>query len=202
MTLPHKSCYRQRCEKVRNPNSRQNGENRQDSFPHLVELNTIGERLVYAFRERYGTEDVNFIAEKLGYKTGKAIYRIINGERELSFERLRMFKNSTFRSIDWLLNGEETSSPAAINPAAFSANERVFIEMLATHHGISFTAVVKQLVGVGLDERARHLAGNYKRMSEEELREMLDAALANEVPSEEDNSGKKKEPLVKVPKSC
>ena len=142
--------------------------------------------MVFAFREKYGTEDIKFIAEKLGYKSDKAIYKIISGKLELSYARLRKFQNSTDRSIDWLLNGEEVTTPAAvtINPAAFSTNERLFIDMLAAHRGVSFTAIVQELVGVALDECARELSVTYRKMRPEELEDVLNSYLSNVEPKE------------------
>lgn len=186
MTHTKKSCYRAECETPRTADSRQIGERRQDNFPQLVELETIGTRLVRAFLEKYGKDDKALIAQKLGYKTAKAIYKVISGERELRFAQLVRFKNSTNRSIDWLLTGEDANDAPGISPASFSTNERLFIEMLAAHRGLLFEDVVKELVGIGLDERARTLAGNYKKMSEDELRDMLDAVLANDDPDAND----------------
>jgi len=73
----------------------------------LVRKFSIGERLIEAF----GTSDKAFIAEKLGFASIQAVYKVINGERELDFERLRRFRDYTNRSIDWLLTGEEPAPP-------------------------------------------------------------------------------------------
>jgi hypothetical protein len=152
----------------------------------LVESKNIGQRLVIAFRERYGTEDRKFIAEKLGYKTDKAIYKVISGERELGFAQLLMFRDSTNRSIDWLLTGEDdVPAKPQINPETFKENHRTFIELLALDRGISFDDVVRELVGVGLDERACELSRSYRNMRPEEVEEVVNAYLAN---ASKDNS--------------
>lgn len=180
MPLSEDSCYRQPCEKVRTPDGRQNGDSRQDNFPRLVEPKTIGERLVFAFREKYRTEDKAFIAEKLGYKSAKAVYKVINGERELSFEQLKRFKESTFRSIDWLLIGDDAGQVRPqIDPKVFKENYRTFIEMLALDRGVTFDEMVIELVSVGLDERARDLSRSYRNMRAEEVEEVVNAYLAN-----------------------
>jgi transcriptional regulator with XRE-family HTH domain len=72
----------------------------------LAKENYIGKRLIEAF----GTDDKAFIAEKLGFSSVQAVYKVINGERELDFEKLQNFRNYTKRSIDWLLTGTD---PAA-----------------------------------------------------------------------------------------
>lgn len=63
---------------------------------------SIGKRLVEAF----GTDDKRYIAEKLGFSTVGGLYKVLNGERELDFEKLLKFRNHTKRTIDWLLTGE------------------------------------------------------------------------------------------------
>lgn len=73
----------------------------------LAKKTSIGERLLEAF----GTDDKAFIAEKLGFETVQAVYKVLKGERELDFERLQKFKLYTKRSIDWLLTGVEDPSP-------------------------------------------------------------------------------------------
>lgn len=69
----------------------------------------FGERLLLAFKEAHGTEDKKIIAKELGFETDKAIYKVIKGERELSFDALRRFQKSTSRSVDWLLTGIDSS---------------------------------------------------------------------------------------------
>lgn len=68
----------------------------------LDKISPIGKRLMEAFN----TDDKNFIAEKLGFQSPQAIYKVIKGERELDFEKLQNFRNYTKCSIDWLLTGE------------------------------------------------------------------------------------------------
>jgi plasmid maintenance system antidote protein VapI len=116
--------YCLRREFVHGRDTRQNGEKRQAIFAVAGKPVTLGERLLAAFKEKYGTEDKKFIAEKLGFKTDKAVYKVISGERELSFEALVRFKNSTNRSVDWLLTGEE------IQPALPLFNEVALVQFV------------------------------------------------------------------------
>ena len=69
----------------------------------LAKESLIGKRLIEAF----GTDDKAFIAEKLGFSSVQAVYKVLNGDRELDFEKLQNFRNYTKRSIDWLLTGQE-----------------------------------------------------------------------------------------------
>lgn len=71
-------------------------------FTVLDNNHSIGKRLVEAFN----TDDKAFIAEKLGFSSVQAVYKVINGDRELDFEKLQNFRNYTKCSIDWLLTGE------------------------------------------------------------------------------------------------
>ena len=68
----------------------------------MAKTTDVGSRLIEAF----GTDDKAFIAEKLGFSSIQSIYKILKGEGELNFERLRLFQNYTKHSIDWLLTGE------------------------------------------------------------------------------------------------
>jgi hypothetical protein len=68
-------------------------------------VSEVGGRLLKAF-ESAGITDKAQIAEKLGFKSSKAVYKVVNGSQELSFDSLRRFRENTGRSIDWLLVGE------------------------------------------------------------------------------------------------
>lgn len=137
---------------------------------------TIGERLVLAYEELYGKVNKDFIADKLGYETGQAVYKVITGERELSFKHLINFKNSTNRSVDWLLTGVEESGPSAVpSDAALTTNEKLFVGRIARHEGITFAAAVRLLVNIGLDEKARELAVSFRELNEDQLTDVLDA---------------------------
>lgn len=68
----------------------------------VAKSNSIGERLLEAFE----TDDKEFIAQKLGFTSKQAVYKVLSGERELDFEKLQRFRNYTKCSIDWLLTGE------------------------------------------------------------------------------------------------
>jgi hypothetical protein len=87
----------------------------------LAKQNLIGKRLVEAF----GTDDKAFIAEKLGFSTVQAVYKVISGERELDFEKLQNFRNYTKRSIDWLLTGAEPTAFEAERPTEDALIQRV-----------------------------------------------------------------------------
>ena len=69
-------------------------------------MKPLGERFLRAFSEGCGITDKKVIAEKLGYKSDKAIYKIINEEQEMSFSALRRFREVTEYSTDWLLDGD------------------------------------------------------------------------------------------------
>lgn len=68
----------------------------------LATAQTIGDRILEAFE----TDDKAFIAEKLGFSSVQAVYKVLKGERELDFEKLQRFRNYTQCSIDWLLTGK------------------------------------------------------------------------------------------------
>jgi hypothetical protein len=80
------------------------------NLPILVKESSIGDRLVEAF----GTNDKAIIAKKLGFSSVQSVYKVIRGERELSFQHLINFRNSTKRTIDWLLTGENVSESVTI----------------------------------------------------------------------------------------
>lgn len=66
-----------------------------------------GLRLLRAFKDGANITDKREIAEKLGYKSDKVIYKIINGEQEMGFGNLLRFREITKHSIDWLLYGDD-----------------------------------------------------------------------------------------------
>lgn len=73
----------------------------------ISKITPLGERLLRAFAEGpTQTTDKKVIADKLGYKSDKAIYKIINEEQEMSFSALRHFREATQHSTDWLLDGD------------------------------------------------------------------------------------------------
>lgn len=53
-----------------------------------------------------GVTNKGVISEHLGFKSENAIYKVLSGERELSFDSLRRFAQQTGYSINWLLTGE------------------------------------------------------------------------------------------------
>jgi hypothetical protein len=77
-------------------------------LPVLENSKSVGKRLVEAF----GTDDKEYIAKILGFKTVGGLYKVLSGERELDFEKLQRFRNHTKRTIDWLLTGvDEPPAP-------------------------------------------------------------------------------------------
>lgn len=78
--------------------------------------------------EAFETNDKAVIAEKLGYSSVQAVYKLIKGERELSFEHLVNFKKYTKRSIDWLLTGEEESGILNLRSEISEIKEPTFEE--------------------------------------------------------------------------
>ena len=72
----------------------------------MVKITPLGERLLSSFSEEFGITDKGEIARKLGFKSEQAVYKIIGGARGLRIGALIKFRNSTKRSIDWLLTGE------------------------------------------------------------------------------------------------
>lgn len=68
----------------------------------MEKAKTFGDRLIEAFE----TDDKAFIAEKLGFSSVQGVYKVLNGQRELDFEKLQRFRDYTKCSIDWLLTGE------------------------------------------------------------------------------------------------
>lgn len=80
--------------------------------------------------EAFGTDDKAVIAEKLGFSSVQAVYKVINGERELDFEKLQNFRKYTKRSIDWLLTGiEETPAelPQPVHEDIFTSRIREIV---------------------------------------------------------------------------
>lgn len=72
----------------------------------MDKITPLGERLLASFAEEISISDKKVIAEKLGFKSEQSVYKVINGNRELSFDALQKFQTYTKRSIDWLLTGE------------------------------------------------------------------------------------------------
>lgn len=79
-----------------------NGESCQVNLSILENNKSVGKRLLEAF----GTDDKEFIAKILGFKTVGGLYKVLSGEREMDFVKLKIFRNHTKRTIDWLLTGE------------------------------------------------------------------------------------------------
>lgn len=99
-------------------------------LPVLENNKSVGKRLVEAF----GTDDKEFIAKILGFKTVGGLYKVLSGERELDFVKLRIFRNHTKRTIDWLLTGEldGSSKMPDMNDALLAKLETVANEQART----------------------------------------------------------------------
>ncbi len=67
----------------------------------------LGVRFLRAFAEGANITDKREMAEKLGYKSDKVIYKIVNGEQEMGFENLLRFRELTHHPIGWLLHGDD-----------------------------------------------------------------------------------------------
>jgi hypothetical protein len=109
----------------------------------------VGQRLFRAFESR-GITSKKAIGEALGFKSENAVYKVISGERELSFDSLRRFVQSTGHSIDWLLFGPEAENKSAVPGASLAEQpDEEDIEM------------VRSLIAEGMadeyEERAREL---------------------------------------------
>lgn len=66
----------------------------------------FGLRFLKAFADGANITSKAEMADKLGYRSDKVIYKIINGEQEMGFENLLRFREVTGHSIDWLLFGD------------------------------------------------------------------------------------------------
>lgn len=83
---------------------------------------TVGERLLKAFSEK-GITSKKAIAEVLGFKSDKSVYKIIRDEQELSFDALRRFSEITGKSIDWLLFGGNSCGHIDRDPKRRESND-------------------------------------------------------------------------------
>ena len=139
---------------------------------------TVGERLIEAYKESLGTEDKKIIAKYLGFETDKAVYKVINGERELNFDALIKFRNSTKRSIDWLLTGEGPDITSAVESEQearidLDESETIFIQGLAEVEGKGFDEVVRELVIEALRQRSSTLFTDYRQLDPDQLESLL-----------------------------
>lgn len=78
-------------------------------------ITPLGRRFLRAFIDALDLTDKRRIAELIGYKSEKAIYKIVNGEQEMTFDALIRFRRETDQSIDWLLTGEKLGLQTASN---------------------------------------------------------------------------------------
>jgi len=108
--------------------------------------NEVGGRLLQAF-QNVGITSKKEISERLGFKSENAIYKVLSGDRELSFDSLRRFAKATGRSSHWLLTGEEEFKlePGQI-PVYFGEYEQQKIAELAIKSGRSVQAQVRTIV--------------------------------------------------------
>lgn len=151
---------------------RENVEECQSDFLQIIENVDIGTRLLAAFKKACGTDSKKFIAEKLGFKTDKAVYKVIKGETELSFDHLRNFRNSTKHSIDWLLTGEGPQLVSDIPGIVLTEPERKLISKLAESLGKDFEEMLHRLVREALFTRGSEMFAHFYDLSAENLREL------------------------------
>lgn len=65
----------------------------------------MGKRLLSAFAA-VGITNKQELAENIGFRLDKQLYKVLNGTQKLKIEQLLEFREKTGRSIDWLLFGE------------------------------------------------------------------------------------------------
>ncbi len=88
----------------------------------------VGARLIEAY-ERRGITSKQVISQKLGFKSTNAIYKVLSGDRELSFDALRRFAQDTGVSINFLLTGEEEEKTQPAHPPRRKTKEELVDEL-------------------------------------------------------------------------
>jgi transcriptional regulator with XRE-family HTH domain len=117
-------------------------------------MSPVGTRLVMAYESR-GITSRKDISESLGFQSENAIYKVLSGDRELSFDSLRRFAETTGRSIHWLLTGESGANEGddfRLEPSNMAARLRT------TFPGMSAAQMAERL-GISADEAAHYLNG-------------------------------------------
>jgi len=146
----------------------------------------FGHRLRTALSKMAGAESLSDAqiaseyGELIGATSDSGVANYLKGGRYPNVENIKRIAQFVGCSLDWLINGDE--DPPRLSPEAFKVPQRLFIQYIARDRGVTFEEVVRELVEEGLDGRARELSLTYKRMSEEELRDVLDAYFANSEP--------------------
>lgn len=202
MVEKNKACYLSKCDTSRTANNKQAVQSGQYKSAHIVYIKEsrmtkkdtpFGSRLRSALSKKAGVDRLSdaqiakIYGEILGAKSESGVANFLKGGRYPDINAIMAAAQFVDRSIDWLLTGrDETTEMPRISPKSFGANQRLFIEMLAAASSNTFEDVVKELVGMGLDAKARDMSLAYRVMSEQELREVLDAFLAN-AEQDEDN---------------
>lgn len=123
-----------------------------------TEKNNLGVRLLRAFADGANITDKREIAAKLGYKSDKVIYKIINGEQEMGFGNLLRFRESTGHSIDWLLYGdgwvpehdEVISTRLLLGNLQRNDLERLWRQEVAAGRNIDFLVFLSELIAKGV----------------------------------------------------
>lgn len=141
----------------------------QEVFINNVEKKEVGRRLVDAFKETLGIENKEDIAKLLGYKNEQSIYKLLNGTGELPFERLLKFRDSTKRSIDWLLTGE--GEPGGTLDVLNQPHKSI-VQRIAEIYGLEVGEVINKLVQEALLARVAEAAPRYLNLQDDQREEI------------------------------
>lgn len=114
-------------------------------------LTPVGRRLLEAYDSK-GISSKKAIGEALGFKSDKSIYKVLNGEQELSFEALRLFRESTGRSVDWLLFDADALEPGQV-PIFFGPYEQQKLSEVAKEAGKTFEEEIRDIVLAEMEKR-------------------------------------------------
>ena len=106
----------------------------------------LGERLLSAF-ESMEIIDKNDIAQILGFKYDKQLYKVLNGDQELKQSQLLEFREFTGFSIDWLLTGVDDSEDFDVE-LIVSPAQKMFVGMLED--------VVMEIIGQNVPQIVRN----------------------------------------------
>lgn len=124
----------------------------------------IGPRLIEAFEDAGITSRAE-MGEVLGFRSAKAIYKVINGEQELGFGALRAFAEATGCLIDWLLRNEPPKSWTAQEIVKRLVGRQLLesIESCWKYDGeqkeLSYNTFLENLIRDGLSVRSQRISG-------------------------------------------
>lgn len=142
----------------------------------------LGVRFLRAFADGANITDKRVMADKLGYKSDKVIYKIVNGEQEMGFENLLRFREITHHPIGWLLHGEDwlPDQDEAIHFRFLLGNlSRNTLEELwqtETNGAIDFKTYLSRLLERGVEATR---SGSTSASIEETMRAMIKEEIAN-----------------------